>query len=207
MNYDHVINLVNDMASNFMVLDDQEVDVPAAGKLLNRLEEVIDEAKTQEIWPLKRVATGINVLLEKIVLNTVEQKDGGRAFEKGLIKMQEISNSFKNKGSYDEDVEEYMQSLAELTGSTLKAEEKQGTENDASKVEKESPPEPGGDEEKFEVQDESLLKDFITEALEYIGEIEVNILNLEQDPGNTEYVNAVFRPFHSIKGVAGFLDL
>jgi two-component system chemotaxis sensor kinase CheA len=45
------------------------------------------------------------------------------------------------------------------------------------------------------------------EGLEYIDEIEVNLLNLEQDPENPDYVNAIFRPFHSIKGVAGFINL
>ncbi len=58
-----------------------------------------------------------------------------------------------------------------------------------------------------EAQDESLLRDFIIEGLEYINEIEVNILNLEQDPENKDYVNTIFRPFHSIKGVASFLNL
>jgi two-component system chemotaxis sensor kinase CheA len=57
------------------------------------------------------------------------------------------------------------------------------------------------------VRDESLLRDFITEGLEYIGEIEVNILNLEQEPENKDYINAIFRPFHSVKGVASFLNL
>jgi two-component system chemotaxis sensor kinase CheA len=51
------------------------------------------------------------------------------------------------------------------------------------------------------------LRDFIVEGLEYIDEIEVNLLNLEQDPENPDYINAIFRPFHSIKGVAGFLNL
>ena len=60
---------------------------------------------------------------------------------------------------------------------------------------------------KDRVQDESLLKDFITEGLEYIGEIELNILNLEQEPDNKDYINAIFRPFHSVKGVASFLNL
>ena len=32
-------------------------------------------------------------------------------------------------------------------------------------------------------------------------------MNLEQDPENQDCVNAIFRPFHSIKGVAGFLNL
>jgi len=58
-----------------------------------------------------------------------------------------------------------------------------------------------------EIQDDSLLRDFIVEGLEYIDEIEVNLLNLEQDPENQECINAIFRPFHSIKGVAGFLNL
>ena len=57
------------------------------------------------------------------------------------------------------------------------------------------------------LQDDSLLKDFIIEASEYIDEIEVNILNLEQEPENKDYINAIFRPFHSIKGVASFLNL
>ncbi len=58
-----------------------------------------------------------------------------------------------------------------------------------------------------EIRDESLLKDFIIEGLEYINEIEINILNLEQNPEDKEVVNAIFRPFHSVKGVAGFLNL
>ena len=44
-------------------------------------------------------------------------------------------------------------------------------------------------------------------ALEYIEEIEVNILNLENNPEDKDYINAIFRPFHSIKGVASFLNL
>jgi two-component system, chemotaxis family, sensor kinase CheA len=52
-----------------------------------------------------------------------------------------------------------------------------------------------------------LTRDFISEGLEYIEEIEVNILNLENEPENKDYINTIFRPFHSIKGVASFLNL
>ena len=51
------------------------------------------------------------------------------------------------------------------------------------------------------------MRDFIAEGLEYIEEIEVNILNLENEPENKDYINTIFRPFHSIKGVASFLNL
>jgi len=204
MKYDHVISLINDMASNFMVLDEQEIDVPTTGKFLNQMELIVGEAESQKVECLKRVAWGVTILLEKMVLNVVDQEEGCRLFEKGITRMQEISNSFKNMGSYEEDIEDYMKSIVELTGTAMKTEEIPG---DASEPEEVPSEQSTQTEDKFEVQDESLLRDFITEGLEYIGEIEVNILNLEQSPEDKEYINAVFRPFHSIKGVAGFLEL
>ena len=61
--------------------------------------------------------------------------------------------------------------------------------------------------ETTEIQDPELLKDFIEEAREHLSAIELNMLSLEADPKDQEAINAVFRPFHSIKGVAGFLNL
>lgn len=55
--------------------------------------------------------------------------------------------------------------------------------------------------------DAELIKDFIEEAKEHLASIELNIMALEADPADKEAINAVFRPFHSIKGVAGFLNL
>ena len=64
-----------------------------------------------------------------------------------------------------------------------------------------------GGAEPGELQDPELLKDFIDEAKEHLSSIEMNMLGLETNPGDSEAINAVFRPFHSIKGVAGFLNL
>ncbi len=58
-----------------------------------------------------------------------------------------------------------------------------------------------------ELQDPELLKEFIEEAKEHLSTIELNMLGLETNPEDTEAINTVFRPFHSIKGVAGFLNL
>lgn len=58
-----------------------------------------------------------------------------------------------------------------------------------------------------EVQDLDLLRDFLEEAKEHLSSIELNMLALETNPSDEEAINAVFRPFHSIKGVAGFLNL
>ncbi len=55
--------------------------------------------------------------------------------------------------------------------------------------------------------DPELLGDFIAEAREHLANVEMQVLTLEQEPHNHEALNAIFRGFHTIKGVAGFLDL
>jgi two-component system chemotaxis sensor kinase CheA len=54
--------------------------------------------------------------------------------------------------------------------------------------------------------DPELLNDFIVESREHLTSIELQLLTLDQDPGNSEAIHAIFRGFHTIKGMAGFLD-
>lgn len=57
------------------------------------------------------------------------------------------------------------------------------------------------------LQDTELLSGFIEEAFEHLESIEVNVLELEQSPDDMDIINNIFRPFHTIKGVSGFLNL
>ena len=54
--------------------------------------------------------------------------------------------------------------------------------------------------------DPSLIADFIVESREHLAMAEKLSLALEKDPENLESINALFRAFHSIKGLAAFLD-
>ncbi len=56
-------------------------------------------------------------------------------------------------------------------------------------------------------QDPELISDFVGESREHLNSIEVQLLTLEQDPGSAEAIHSVFRSFHTIKGLAGFLEL
>src|ERR1035437_9327018 len=56
-------------------------------------------------------------------------------------------------------------------------------------------------------QDPELMSDFIVESREHLVNIESQVLTLERDPSDSEALNAVFRGFHTIKGLAGFLEL
>jgi two-component system chemotaxis sensor kinase CheA len=56
-------------------------------------------------------------------------------------------------------------------------------------------------------QDPELLGDFVLESREHLAAIESQLLTLESDPRAAEALNSVFRGFHTIKGLAGFLEL
>ncbi len=193
---DSLMALINSLASDFLLIDGKEIDVPTAGKLLNTFDELIKEADSRKVFQVKRVAGGLSSLLEKTVLDCIDDKKAGfSALEKGITLMQKIGESIKNTGSYEGDIETFAELIASLTG------------DQAFKDAAEVPAEEPRPSETVRIGDESLIRDFIVEGLEYIDEIEVNILNLEQDTGNKEYINIIFRPFHSIKGVASFLNL
>ncbi len=55
--------------------------------------------------------------------------------------------------------------------------------------------------------DNELMGDFVTESFEYLEQAEEALLALENNPTDPEAVNVVFRAFHTIKGVSGFLEL
>ncbi len=55
--------------------------------------------------------------------------------------------------------------------------------------------------------DPELMHDFIMEAREHLDRSDVQLLTLEKAPDDGEAINSVFRSFHTIKGLAGFLEL
>lgn len=57
------------------------------------------------------------------------------------------------------------------------------------------------------ISDPELAADFVSEAREHLHEADVQLLTLEDDPKNKDALDSVYRAFHTIKGVAGFLSL
>ena len=55
-------------------------------------------------------------------------------------------------------------------------------------------------------QDLELVSDFIVEAREHLNNVETQLLAIEQDPSQTAPPQSLFRSFHTIKGLAGFLE-
>jgi two-component system chemotaxis sensor kinase CheA len=55
--------------------------------------------------------------------------------------------------------------------------------------------------------DEEILQDFLVEAGEIIELLSEQLVDLEQNPDDSNLLNAIFRGFHTVKGGAGFLQL
>lgn len=54
--------------------------------------------------------------------------------------------------------------------------------------------------------DSEFLLDFLLETREHLEKIQIDVLALESDPTNTDLIHGLFREFHTIKGLAGFVD-
>ncbi|MEZ6016006.1 MAG: Hpt domain-containing protein [Planctomycetota bacterium] len=54
---------------------------------------------------------------------------------------------------------------------------------------------------------DDTLQDFIDESRQHLEGIEADLLEFESKPDDDELLNRIFRAFHTIKGVAGFLNL
>ncbi len=55
--------------------------------------------------------------------------------------------------------------------------------------------------------DEEILQDFLIEAGEILELLQEQLVDLENNPDDTDLLNAIFRGFHTVKGGAGFLSL
>ncbi|WP_100642105.1 chemotaxis protein CheA [Alteromonas facilis] len=55
--------------------------------------------------------------------------------------------------------------------------------------------------------DEEILQDFLVEAGEILEQLQEQLVDLENNPEDTDLLNAIFRGYHTVKGGAGFLSL
>ena len=56
-------------------------------------------------------------------------------------------------------------------------------------------------------QDPELISEFLVEAREHLSNIELRLLEFEQGTASSDSLHSAFRSFHTIKGLAGFLEL
>jgi len=190
-------------------------DLMALGEVLEKVENLAAAFGTDGSPESRLVVDGMKRAVEAIILEKV--KDKGRAMElvgQGVGLLQQI---VRGPGSqFGGELAAYLSGLKNEANIDLKpsqpssATAEGGAPSGSVAASPQAAAETAAVEEPmvYDVgQDQDLFFGFIAESMEHIESIEVNIITLEQDPTDKETINSVFRPFHTIKGVSGFLNL
>ncbi|ACN16515.1 CheA1 [Desulforapulum autotrophicum HRM2] len=171
-------------------------EISDLGIMLNSLDEIIDLSKEIEPHTFHQISIACKGYVEKM---TLENLDNTGPIEEGLVLLKSILNHLKRGEPFTFDYSDILDLLEDNSTGEQKTKGIELEEAPAIKIQ------PGP--EKISDDDMEILMDFVSEALENLDTIEVNLIDLEQDPSNMEIINDIFRPFHTIKGVSGFLSL
>ena len=209
-------------AISLEVVTMEDKDIPAMGRILNFLCDTKKDAEKIGRPDFSDLISGLNIYLEKAILG---ESDNFELFEQGLEHLILIHRCICNDEEYKEDISEI---LNELGFKQPNSEENiKKPQNDQTEIERmtetenteehESCSQPDDKKEiKGDIQpcdqnlsqeDREILSDFVMESLESLETVEVSLMDLEQDPGDLNSINAIFRSFHTIKGVSAFLNL
>lgn len=180
-------SILDDVAREIYHIDHD--DIPGLGRILNAFETI--ERKSQD-----RADNGFLTVLrlsrkymECVVLG--EERDM-EPLKDGMVMMRAMARGFVKGEMFTFETDEVIDHLQ------IDSAKDQGIENT-----------PAGTSavRMLETEDMEILGDFILESRENLESIELNLIDLEESPDDKEIINAIFRPFHTLKGISGFLDL
>lgn len=165
---------------------------PLAKLSMQMLQDIILDDVSDPIAALEQVA-GAATALEQLILGGCDAED------------------IQLPAAFSDQINEMIQTVTSAQQpisepAVVEAQEQVGLA-DATPVE-EDPPVAEDDNEPVQLTgDLELTAEFITEAREHLESADQALLTIESQPDDLETVNALFRAYHTIKGVAGFLDL
>ncbi len=207
------LELIDKIALDVIMLEGD--NIAGFRVVLNRFDVFNQLFEDNQNDSLVEFGKATKAIVEKVLLEEIPADEGLKEVGDGVSLFQEILRDEQHGKSYSAKVTKFLNEHAMFpTCSTMPAGSPTNTGDDKTasssgdadtkednngRYDVEVAPEP--------IQDKELLASFIAEAQEHLDTIEVNILALEQDPEDIEVINAIFRPFHTIKGVAGFLNL
>ena len=198
-------------------------DIPAMGKILNLLCDMEKDAEKIGRPDFSDLIAGLTIYLEKAVLG---ENNNFELFELGLEHLISIHRCICNHEEYKGDISDILSELGVKQPDSK--EDIKKPKHDPAEIERdakaeentEEPRIPSQPDDKNEIkedirpcdkaisqEDREILSDFVMESMESLETVEVSLMDLEQDPGDLDSINAIFRSFHTIKGVSAFLNL
>lgn len=223
-------DLLDEVALKILMIEPGDLSI--VGELLDLIEKLLPgHAPANTPMVIQRMAGAFKGALEKLIMG--ELADSAENYDLLGQCVTEMQESARKEGRPGEKIlEQFCANMKKigfslepsgLLGTTAAASAGMGKAEDESLAGEEcgfAPPQinpaqaqpaaaggPGQEAIPDFLQDTDLLAGFIEEAFEHLESIEVNVLELEQSPDDMDIINNIFRPFHTIKGVSGFLNL
>ncbi|MCP3924455.1 MAG: chemotaxis protein CheA [Desulfobacterales bacterium] len=166
--------------------------------MISIMNELVKESDICEAYTLSKVVNSCKKYIEKITLDDI---DNLKPIKDGLLLINSLFSHLEKGTNFTFEISDI---LEQLDVSNYPEKTQSVPDKELSQVETDVYEE---EDENILADDLEILTDFVNEAEENLDTIEVNIVELEQDPANQEIINNIFRPFHTIKGVSGFLAL
>ncbi len=172
-------------------------DIPAMGEVLNTLSSLEKHAEAIGNASFMDIIKSLKDYAEKLIL---DQESDIVPVEDAVTMLQEMSRAIEIGDEYKGDSKGLLARLGHEAANEAVSE----TSPAESASEKPAETAPPMDLTEEDVQ---ILTDFVAESMENLETIEGSLIDLEDNPSDQETINAIFRPFHTIKGVSGFLNL
>lgn len=176
---------IENLSLNLVDLD--EKDYPALASLLLIIDLIKEDVKKFNNSTLDKILNIICNFIEKLILKDIDPIDDPEAIYEAIYmnfeNLKKIINSSKDSINIPNDVQEQLDNVDENKTAVSK------------------------DVIELDQADDDLFMDFVNEAKEYVILLETHMLELEKHPNNLNLINEIFRPFHTLKGVSGFMGL
>jgi two-component system chemotaxis sensor kinase CheA len=170
--------------------------------LINRCSAAALQAQPDELAALAQLHTQLQAICERALDQPAAAASASRAAElvEKLV-LGDTTDATASLRAINEQID-HLQQL--LQGGAVRA---QSSVEQITQKGDASAPGAIADERIILESDAPLAMDFVGEAVSHLDAAEASLLKLEDDPSDLAEINAVFRAFHTIKGVAGFLEL
>ena len=181
-------------------------ETPDLGSMIMLLEELSIAAKQTDSETFYQVVESCRHYVENMSLETMPNT---KPLEEARLLLEALFRHMKRGTEFTFETKDVITILdSSILTKVPPGQEPSAPEPAETAPRTESPPAPDDEEpEPISSEDLEILMDFVSEAEENLDSIEVHLIELEQDPEDSEIINNIFRPIHTIKGVAGFLSL
>lgn len=206
-NLEKVTGHLEALALETVILDSG--DIPALGNVLKsteKIESVVGKKSKDHV--IRPVVAAMKDYVEQAIMGEV---DDLTPFEKAVSRLQEICRRLARNEPVEREISGALELFHGSNGDAT-SDDADASIEDAAISDEQTPPrttaQNGSTSEPVDMSDDdkAIIIDFATESLENLSAIEVAVMDLEQNPSDIEAINAIFRPFHTIKGVSGFLN-